>query len=434
MGNIQHLQTLEHLDGKQVRFSTITTQYPELFVKRKRNTGELIISTDTNIKYGMHHIYAGGEHIASGYGFATVKTRDDLTYIQETYNTIFNYFNDGYQYLSTGYAYVSNFAAKSYTNLYDLIQKHSYTNISVDSKYNKVNDYTLTVTNGTIRAVLNPNGFLTFDHPTYTYLSTNFTKHFGNFGNDSRSNKYTYNYNTNTGAFTYYTNFPLKINIREYIPENTYFRFSINNCVNDLYSEENIINTIHTTIGEIINNNRTKPYKESYCIVNIPIIKNKKATTIGLNTYTIDINKTEKNISYSYIYIDYLNEILIGCCDTLSSSDMLLNNTDNYTNAYFFVSYNQSKNNIDDNFSISITKKCNAYTYILLPHIQDSEPHFYVNSDISERGHNEGGFCYYGNIQGNSYIGGDISNTYNYDIYVSSYTYIQTELRYDIIY
>ena len=169
MGNIQHLQTLEHLDGKQVRFSTITTQYPELFVKRKRNTGELIISTDTNIKYGMHHIYAGGEHIASGYGFATVKTRDDLTYVQETYNTIFDYFNNGYQYLSTGYTYVSNFATASYTNLYDLIQKHSYTNISVDSKYNKINDYTLTVTNGTIKAVIIPIEFLSFDHPSYTY-------------------------------------------------------------------------------------------------------------------------------------------------------------------------------------------------------------------------------------------------------------------------
>lgn len=432
MGNIQHLQTLEHLDGKQVRFSTITTQYPELFVKRKRNTGELIISTDTNIKYGMHHIYAGGEHIASGYGFATVKTRDDLTYVQETYNTIFNYFNDGYQYLSTGYTYVSNFATASYTNLYDLIQKHSYTNISVDSKYNKINDYTLTVTNGTIKAVLNPNEFLTFDHPTYTYLSTNFTKHLGNNANDSYSNKYTCNEKTGT----YYANFPLKINIREHIPENTYFGFSINNCVDAVNTTDNIIRGVTYTINEVIDNNR-KPttLKESYYIVDIPIIRNNKTTILGLNTYIIDIDKKENSISSSYIYIDYLDEILIGCCDTLLNTDMLLNNTDNYINGYF-ISYNQSKNNIDDNFSISITKTCNAYTYILLPHIQDNDniPQFYVNSDISERGHNEGGFYYYGYIQGNSYIGGNISNTYKYDIYVSSYTYIQTELRYDIIY
>ena len=164
--NLKGIHTLEHLDGKIVRYSTITTQYPDIFVQRKRNTGELIISTDTDPYNGMHHIYVGGEHIASGYGFATVKTRNDLTYIQETYNGVFNYLNNGYNYLDSAYTYMSDFNKKSYTYVLQSLLDNSYTNVSVNDKLNSItiNDdisYVLTTSNGILS--LETNNKLTID-------------------------------------------------------------------------------------------------------------------------------------------------------------------------------------------------------------------------------------------------------------------------------
>ena len=153
------LKTLEHLDGKQVRFSTITSQYPELFVQRKRNTGELIITTDTDTKYGMHHIYAGGEHIAAGYGFASIKTRNDLTYVAETYTGTFKYFNDAYTYQTSAYNWAASYLLDSYSFSLKEINNNSYKNTKVSDTSKPINvngvSYTLFAKMGEISIVKN---------------------------------------------------------------------------------------------------------------------------------------------------------------------------------------------------------------------------------------------------------------------------------------
>ena len=175
------LQTLEHLDGKQVRFSTITSQYPEMFVKRKRNTGELIISTDLDTRYGMHHIYAGGEHIASGYGFATTKTRNDLTYIQETYTGIIKYFNDAYTYHTNAYNWLTGYVINSYKFTVDEITDNSYKNVMVDQSNNTFiigeTTYTLHAQKGTISFKKDIDNFIRLASPQNYYLQKSFLKY-----------------------------------------------------------------------------------------------------------------------------------------------------------------------------------------------------------------------------------------------------------------
>lgn len=156
------INNLEHLDGKGVRYSTITSQHPDIFINRKRNTGELIITTDTDPKYGMHHIYAGGEHIAGGYGFALGSTRDDLCYIQETYNSTFEYFDNAYAYLLDAYSFTYNYAYSAALNLYKTIFEHSYTNTCVDEDNNKIilgdTTYLFTFDKGTLSVNKNLKG------------------------------------------------------------------------------------------------------------------------------------------------------------------------------------------------------------------------------------------------------------------------------------
>ena len=132
------IRNLEHLDGKRVSQSTLTSQYPEVFVNRKKNTGEWIVTTDTDPVYGMHHIYLGGEHIAGGYGFATVKTRDDLCYIQETYNGIFNYFNQAYAYHNNAYQWLRQYAYDSYSYTITAINDNTYKNTTVNPNFNHI--------------------------------------------------------------------------------------------------------------------------------------------------------------------------------------------------------------------------------------------------------------------------------------------------------
>lgn len=138
------IRSLEHIDGKPVRYSTITSQHPEIFVQRKANTGELIISTDTNNYYAMHHIYVGGEHIAGGYGFHTAKVAQDLTYIQETYTGVYNNISNSLNYLNNGYTYLRNHVSELNEDLNKKISANSFHNISVNQDNNtvRVNDST----------------------------------------------------------------------------------------------------------------------------------------------------------------------------------------------------------------------------------------------------------------------------------------------------
>ena len=259
------LQTLEHLDGKQVRFSTITSQYPELFVKRKRNVGELIISTDLDTRYGMHHIYAGGEHIASGYGFATVKTRNDLTYIQETYNGIFKYFNDAYTYHSNAYNWLTGYVINSYKFILNEIAYNSYKNVMVDEKNNSfiINDttYTLYAGNGTISFKKDIDKFIRLTSPNNYYLQ----KTFLDFTKDNNISDVKYNKTEN--SFVKYIAFAkLKIYIdRTAIggdPDKLYYKFVYNTGIDETSSsltdeQKNIIDILNAGIYDAHGNKWT---------------------------------------------------------------------------------------------------------------------------------------------------------------------------------
>ena len=410
--NLKGIHTLEHLDGKIVRYSTITTQYPDIFVQRKRNTGELIISTDTDPYNGMHHIYVGGEHIASGYGFATVKTRNDLTYIQETYNGVFNYLNNGYNYLDSAYTYMSDFNKKSYTYVLQSLLDNSYTNVSVNDKLNSItinDDISYVLSTSNVILSLETNNKLTIDiyesyinaiedelkviknnNITYTLLSNDFNDIFSKINTNVNIGSLTFNLVTKNVPFK---TVPIIINFR-------------NTNINIIKINYNIYDSLNTIASNwVAGSTGNKNDFENSNYINDELLKDK-------DYFYIPVFKDGNNIYNSALNIQY----------------KLSDESEIYTNTIFFkwitptIIYNIQKNDsvtipiIKENNIINIDKnnsiiKClfidnnNITDYTTLNYYNtdyitycfkpiNNDVNIYISNDVYKKANCQGGFTY----------------------------------------
>lgn len=430
------LQTLEHLDGKQVRFSTITSQYPELFVKRKRNTGELIISTDTDTKYGMHHIYAGGEHIAGGYGFATVKMRNDLTYIQETYNGIFDYFNQAYTYHNNAYDYLSTYVKNSYAYIKQSIYDNSYKRIIVDENNNsiQVDKYTYILSAEFGKLALYPENkkFMQFNTPEKYYLKKSFAT-YNTTTNDGIIYMLKDAWNISAGVshavipvsltkykyttephieytYTFYTsdeNLNITSNGRVWTPEtfNTYM------------SEKGFIENDETVIQVPIRYN-----VDTYIYCNITTADNSYTYTVDGITYSGTYYTTNESCRMLAKWVD---GVMIYNTNTpfneITLSRFIKDSTNILTNIHEYESLHNIHFPINEN----------TYTYIFIPNAEtEISPRFYVSNDLHQKENNEGGFvAYY--LEDKDKQNSILNNTY-YNVYISEPHSRQTTFRYDI--
>ena len=170
--------TLTHIGGRKITHSTITSDTPQIIANRKRDTGEIIVTTDKYVEYGMHHIYIGGEHIAGGYGFPTLEIRDDLCYIRETYNDVYKYFDDAYTYQTQWNKDMRKDFDDACTYFNDQIKKNSYKNVCINQDKNRISidgiSYTLTAFEGTISVLPDAVPYAAWDYETY-YVAYNFS-------------------------------------------------------------------------------------------------------------------------------------------------------------------------------------------------------------------------------------------------------------------
>lgn len=295
------IKNLEHLDGKKVQHSTITAQFPGVFVNRKKNTGAIIFTSDTDPINGMHHIYAGGEHIAGGYGFPSTSVTDDLTYIQQSYNSIFDYFNKAYTYHSTGYTYISKFAYNIATYAMSAVNFHSYLNVKVDPDRNSILDgsYTFSFSKGVMTISHNQDASMSINTNTgNTYL---FDRHleYNNVGYIINTEN-----NVSSEMQCYYTVHRLNVNIKQSsqasiatgginvdnilgvsivaidgtgknIYDNFIIRNSNNNELNGLANITNALKTNLTNNDSYVNIPIFKDY-DTYCYINYSIGNNSK--------------------------------------------------------------------------------------------------------------------------------------------------------------
>lgn len=462
------LQTLEHLDGKQVRFSTITSQYPEMFVKRKRNTGELIISTDLDTRYGMHHIYAGGEHIASGYGFATTKTRNDLTYIQETYTGIIKYFNDAYTYHTNAYNWLTGYVINSYKFTVDEITDNSYKNVMIDQSNNTFiigeTTYTLHAQKGTISFKKDIDNFIRLTSPENYYLQKSFLK----FNNGKYQN---IRYAATTGEYNK-AKYVAFANIEIYIDRSAigfdinklYYRFKykhgidknslnltqheqevlklLNNGISDgmyLWKLNNMDEHLHDLISVSLNKNNNN-YITVIDDISIPVVYGNDAE-LELYIYTSkeEYNNPNSitNERKSSIKFKWINPILYGnlkknasnkLIDKISLSDMNI----------ILDDYIINKNPISN---IQVNTLNNSYNCVMIQKANYSaiEPMFYISSDTKYRENNEGGMLLLSDNESNNLIDDILKedtdfneDIINYNIYISELQNIETKLRFDI--
>ena len=460
------LQTLEHLDGKQVRFSTITSQYPEMFVKRKRNTGELIISTDLDPRYGMHHIYAGGEHIASGYGFATTKTRNDLTYIQETYTGLIKYFNDAYTYHTNAYNWLTGYVINSYKFILDEITYNSYKNITVDQSNNTFiigeTTYTLHAQNGTISFKKDIDNFIRLTSPENYYLQKSFLK----YNNAKYKN---IRYATTTGEYNK-AKYVAFANIEIYIDRSAigldinklYYRFKYKHGINKnspnlTQHEQEVLKLLNSGIWDGIyswtldkmddhlhdlisvrldNKNYITIIKD----ISIPIVY---GNDVELELYTYNseeeynnpdstTNNHKTSIKFKWInpilYSNLKKNVNNKLIDKNSLSDMNIILDDYIINKNPIS--NIQVNTLNNSYNCVMTQKAN-YSAI--------EPMFYISSDTKHRENNEGGMLLLSDSESNDLIDEILKednefneDIINYNIYISEIQNIETTLRFDI--
>jgi len=429
------LQTLEHLDGKQVRFSTITSQYPEIFVKRKKNTGELIISTDTDPKYGMHHIYAGGEHIASGYGFATVDTRNDLTYIQETYNGIFKYFNQAYTYHNNAYSYLSSYVINSYEYLKNQIFENSYKRILVDSNNNniKVNEYTYTLSaiNGKLALYPDYTNFMQFNHDDIYYLKKSFAtynapsdiepEYVKNISKDSPSHAIVpvtitrYRFSEDSQYEYTYEFFTSDNEISLYVGDTLWNSTTINNNISSTNFKTNVPTTVHIPI-------RYNYDTDIYC--NITKTNNSYSQISNGVSYITTYSYTFESSRLKFRWIDGV----IALNTDIAFNNLNANHLTKATNIVTDIS------KLPEIKNVIIPTRTNTYTFVFVPNYgqPNIEPRFYVSNDLSQKENNEGGFVYYDiSYNERNNLKSVIRNSY-YNVYMSEYQTYPTTLRYDI--
>ena len=457
------LKTLEHLDGKQVRFSTLTSQYPELFVQRKRNTGDLIISTDTDPKYGMHHIYAGGEHIAAGYGFASIKTRNDLTYVQETYNSTFKYFDDAYTYLSTAYVDLRSYVYDSYEYLKSSIKENSYKNITIGYNNSDIvlddTTYSLQVENGSVMIVKNINKYIRITSPKNYYLQKNFL---------TVSNDYSVNNDIDyiSGEFLgkpfiyAYTILNIEFDrnvLNPYTIDNKYFMFKYetkSTLGNDIMGNADV--TLQGCSAHNFDAGIKTLIKESnsnILIPKIPIIKDDN-TEVSLYIFNNqeEFNKAQNGENnYDEFLVDKVTFKWVN--PILYKNSFIENNyfvtEDDFTNELFTPLLTEINEDTHiENLQIEISGETDStvgqnHTVMLIPN-KNNEPLFYLNNNIAYRENNEGGMMICNGLTNSygidySYANNKLNkSTYNllescyYNLYVSDMYKIPTYIRYDI--
>lgn len=404
-----NVTNLEHIDGKKVQHSTVTSQYPEIFVKRKRNTGELIVTTDTDQQYGMHHIYLGGEHIASGYGFAMSQTRNDLCYIQETYNAVFNYFNDAYTYHSSAYTWLNNFAVNAYTYTLQSLNDNSYYNVSVDNTNNKLTTnnttYVFTFNNGILNIQQNNESIITIDEEEIVLIN----------------------------------NTIIKDNVKDFVMYQLDINISDGMGVYDTLNTEHIqsINLIGVSENQDIYN--TKVFDNSLTLESV------KTNIINELKYTNTISIPLLNNIDTLFYIDYLdihnnlvstNKVMFRWITpiyiftlpgtTEVTNDILDNIISDNHYLYKFEDKQLSavinKSQILNNDYLIVNNNYQFYyIYVCLP-VQFVEPIFYLSTNIECKENNAGGMIEIENINN------------NYKIYRSDKQYTVKDIRIDIEY
>ena len=402
---ISKTQRLEHLDGKPVRYSTITSQFPEVFANRKRNTGEIIVTTDTDPEYGMHHIYAGGEHIACGYGFATPETRDDLVYIQETYIGTFNYFNDAYTYFNKAYEWTRSYMFDAYAYCLDYTYNNSYLRTTVDKNNNEIkfsDDYSY------ILEFDNKIGQISLSYNVYPKAEISVDNNMDEVLLNSLKEDY-----DNRSNIKFTVNIKCTQNVKRYEELN---KDSITHIyLNDKEQQ-------YITINTNTENNETFMSFDIYITKNVD--SNLYIEYVIKGNDGQEINKTSNVLNFVWVYPIYticVNDISNINKDVINNNDCRrLVNYKNLNNLYNNIT-------IKDNYSINTPNRI----YMLLPNTLS--PKFYISFDNSKRGDLEGVMCLSSYIYNNDELNDDLKNLKShYNYYCSSYYYIEKNIRVDV--
>lgn len=401
---ISKTQHLEHLDGKPVRYSTITSQFPEVFANRKRNTGEIIVTTDTDPEYGMHHIYAGGEHIACGYGFATPETRDDLVYIQETYIGTFNYFNDAYTYFNKAYEWTRSYMFDAYAYCLDSIEYNSYFNTTIDKENNEIpfDDYSY------ILEFDNKIGQISLSYNVYPKVEISVDKKTDEILLNSLKEDY-----DNRSNIKFTVNVKCTQNVKRYEELNkdsiTYI------YLNDKKQQ-------HITINTNTENNETFMTFDIYIAKNVDSNLYIKYVVKGNDGQ--EINKTSNVLNFVWVY-----PIYTICVNDISNitKDKINNNE-----CRRLVNY-KNLNSLYNNITIKDNYLNNTPNRIYMLLSKTLSPKFYISFDNSKRGDLEGVMCLSSYIYNDNELNDDLKKLkqyYNY--YCSSYYYIEKNIRVDV--
>lgn len=474
------LQSLEHIDGQLVKYSTITSQYPELFIQRKRNSGELIITTDVDSKYGMHHIYVGGEHIASGYGFANTKLRNDLTYVQETYTSVFNFFNSAYTYQLHSYTGTTTYITKVTDSIRKNIEENSYKLISVDKSKNKIPvngvEYYLSAHQGTLALSTDAAKFKA-KNGTYIFLSTNEISNvtplktnsdsaFNQFNNpdgkyiNSYTDKTSYNsvmyakygtgnndYNNNIYVFLCKFEFDINTNMNlsnihfstnntllsSYYPiycKSNYTTYYNNlNLAYEYWTQDNFHNLCYNQLTD----NRFNRNDSSSKTIYFPIIfykDNKQYNNDYSSDIIITVTITDNNVEEETHKIYFT---LVEPISYVFKKNCYVVNTDISYNTSIIQDFTKSNYNHLTFTNTEVFNEDNdvlSYTMLYIPDslLQSYQPLFYISNDLDNQENNEGGMISYVLLTGQQ----NILNTTAYTSYISNRDILQQKLRYDI--
>lgn len=465
------INNLEHLDGKSLRYSTITSQHPDIFINRKRNTGEFIITTDTNPKYGMHHIYVGGEHIAGGYGFALVSTRDDLCYVQETYNGTFKYFDDAYTYLLNAYGFTYNYAYDIAEQMHKMIISHSYTNTRVDENNNTIvlgdTTYLFTFNSGVLYVNKNFKGNITLNNGN-NVIALNKLKQSKDINNEYYGCKTTLSIVNSTG--TQYLPFNIN-NIKDFNIENRDYididlerdikqmtglpPYIVNNtnAVKNLVlggkQQNNIIipvpldkdisvsisYTLSTPKKVIIQNNEEIiTHDDIYVLSNILSIKWCYPILYGKSTSLFDNKKVSEGISYYELKYKTINELI-------DNYNYLTSNEDNV----YVQDYKNTEKIVVSDINMSITnKKINQdddlipyFIWLLIPNAllyrrpDLSTTEFYYNEKYKTI-LNEGGFYLDNSLLEKNNPNGNLTDVYS--LFISDMFFTSQDINLNIVF
>lgn len=104
------------INNEYVKFYVTTnSQLPKLM----KNSGSLVVLHKDMGTDAINELWLGNEIIASGYGFSSSKLRDNLGYVGNTYNDIFDYIQNSYAYSLNYTGAVNNYIIEHYATKRD---------------------------------------------------------------------------------------------------------------------------------------------------------------------------------------------------------------------------------------------------------------------------------------------------------------------------